>query len=120
VEDEEDLRELYQDILTHSGYRVATAENGRAALDLIKATDEMFDLIVSDTIMPVMGGVELFESLRHDHPELKLLLMSGYSGDRAGRPNPLLNEVDLLAKPFSMKVFTAKIRHLLDEFPAFS
>jgi CheY-like chemotaxis protein len=117
VEDDEDLRNLYQDILNDSGYRVLTAENGRTALDLIETTNERFDLIISDAIMPIMGGIELFESLQTIRPELKLLLMSGYEGGRVDRPNALPH-VDLLAKPFRMKVFTAKVRHLLDEVSA--
>ena len=113
VEDDADLRELYEDVLKEYGYQVATAENGRVGLDLIESSSEGFDLVVSDSIMPVMGGVELFESLQRTHPLLKLLLISGYAGSRVD-PLKTLHGVDLLSKPFPIKAFAAKIRQLLD------
>jgi CheY-like chemotaxis protein len=113
VEDEEDLRELYQEVLTELGYRVFTAENGRRALDIIESAQEPFDLIVSDTMMPMMGGIELFESLQLVRPHLKLLLISGNAGDRKNH-SEVIRRVDLLAKPFSMDVFSAKVRELLE------
>jgi PAS domain S-box-containing protein len=116
VEDGDDLRDLYQDTLANLGYRVATAENGRVALDLISATGEAFDLVVSDTIMPVMGGIELLESLQRLRPGQKLLLLSGYAGGQVEHP-ATLPQVELLVKPFAMKVLAAKVRHLLDDVP---
>ena len=112
VEDDPDLRLLYEDVLSDLGYRVLTAENGREAMDLIETTNETLDMVISDTMMPVMGGVELFESLLRTRPQLKLLLMSGNAGDRLDHP-AVVRAVELLAKPFSMETFAAKVRQLL-------
>jgi two-component system, cell cycle sensor histidine kinase and response regulator CckA len=116
VEDDPDLLNLYKEILTELGYRISTAHNGREALALIETERETFELIVSDTMMPVMGGIELFESLRRIRPQLKLLLMSGNAADPLDQPEAVRG-VDLLAKPFSMEAFSAKVRQLMDAVP---
>jgi len=68
--------------------------------------------VISDTMMPMMGGVELFEWVLRTRPQLKLLLMSGNAGDRLDHP-AAIREVEMLAKPFSMEAFAGKVRELL-------
>ena len=113
VDDDPDLRDLYQDALRERGYHVLTAANGREALSLIEAGEEIFDLVVSDSKMPIMGGIELFEALRRIRPRLKLLLMSGNVGDGLSN-SETVSDVDLLSKPFSIEAFSAKVRQLMD------
>jgi len=104
------------DAVSECGYHVLTASNGREVLSLIEASEEIFDLVVSDAMMPIMDGIELFESLRRIRPQLKLLLISGNVGDRLSNSDTVSN-VDLLSKPFPIKAFSAKVRQLLDDAP---
>jgi nitrogen-specific signal transduction histidine kinase/CheY-like chemotaxis protein len=116
VEDDPDLRQLYEDVLSDLGYIVSTAVNGREAVDFIENAKGAPDLVISDNTMPVMGGIELFELLRQTKPELSLLLMSGNAGERAEHPEAI-RHVELLDKPFSMADFAAKVRQILDQRP---
>ncbi|MHA1420146.1 MAG: PAS domain S-box protein, partial [Candidatus Heimdallarchaeaceae archaeon] len=76
VEDDEDVREITKMMLENHGYIVITAENGKKALSLY---DDSFDLVLTDIIMPVMGGEKLIERLLKINPQVKCLAMTGYS-----------------------------------------
>ena len=76
VEDDEDVREITKIMLENYGYVVVTAENGKIALDLY---NNSFDLVLTDIIMPVMGGEKLIEKLLEINPQIKCLAMTGYS-----------------------------------------
>ena len=76
VEDDEDVREITKMMLENHGYIVVTAENGKKALELYSDT---FDLVLTDIIMPVMGGEKLIKKLLKINPQIKCLAMTGYS-----------------------------------------
>ena len=76
VEDDEDVREITKIVLENYGYVVVTAENGKIALDLY---NNSFDLVLTDIIMPVMGGEKLIEKLLEINPQIKCLAMTEYS-----------------------------------------
>ena len=113
VEDEESVRRLVQQVLEMHGYRVSVVSNGAAALALPSTTT--FDLALTDVIMP--GGVsgrDLAERLRVSAPGLKVIYMSGYTGELAGRGLELREGVNFLQKPFGPAPLLRCVRACLD------
>ena len=113
VEDEAAVRALAVRVLSEAGYTVLPAPSGRAALDLL-AAGETVDAVLTDVVMPDMGGGELAERLRELAPTLPILYMSGYTGTDVLRRGFDERGVPFLQKPFSPASLTAGIRHLLD------
>jgi len=112
VEDEKGIRELAGRFLTNNGYTVLAAGNGAEALDLARHHTSPVDLLVTDMVMPKLDGRELVRLLRQSVPQMKVLLISGYS-HQAGRDNGL-EETPYLSKPFSMEQLMRKVREVLD------
>jgi CheY-like chemotaxis protein len=111
VEDRADLRRLERSALEQAGYRVLEAEDGMAALEVAEIHPGRVDLVVTDLVMPRLGGLELAERLRAQRPEVRVLLVSGYPDDPARlgrRPEPPLE------KPFGLRDFVARVRAVLD------
>ena len=102
VEDDETLREFIIHSLHVSGYKVISAENGLSALKKIENgnTEQSIDLIVSDIVMPNMGGIELIKRLREKYPKVKAILITGYPIDQDKKLNSLEKDIYLLKKPF--------------------
>ncbi len=113
VEDEAALRELCETILSRLGYRVSVAENGLEALRLVQEQGFEADLVVSDVIMPDMGGAEMVERLRRTRPGLRVLYMSGYPDDAIAPHGVLAPGTPLLQKPFSERALAVKVRETL-------
>jgi CheY-like chemotaxis protein len=113
VEDEPGVRRLVSEIFERAGYHVRTAAHGREALAHLDAAgaDASVALVVSDVVMPEMGGIELRALLRASRPALPVLLMSGYPAPAAG---PLGADTPLLAKPFRPDDLLRAARALLD------
>jgi signal transduction histidine kinase/ActR/RegA family two-component response regulator len=113
VEDEADVRELTCEFLKVSGYSVLSACNGIEALELLTRYTGRIHLALSDVIMPKMGGLELIERLRAVRPDIKVMLMSGYSEYSTGPKDPALAHVPILQKPFSRPSLITRIRETL-------
>jgi PAS domain S-box-containing protein len=114
AEDEPAVRELSQLILSDLGYQVLVAGNGAEALALYQApTTPKIDLLVTDVIMPEMGGRELAESLRMLNPELKILFVSGYTAETDWVSRALAKNTHFLPKPFTAAVLGQKVHDLL-------
>jgi two-component system cell cycle sensor histidine kinase/response regulator CckA len=111
AEDEDALREVVCEILRRAGYRVLGAENGQVALDLFRKSGEQVNALVTDLMMPVMGGIELAEKVLRLRPRLPILYVSGYSDHKFER-GPL---TELLEKPFQPAVLLRILRRVLDE-----
>ncbi len=115
VEDEAAVRDLEHLILSEQGYRVLTATNGEEALRVASQHEGHIDLLLTDVVMPQMGGTELAERLRRLRPDLKILFTSGYTEDaifqNAG-PDP---EMAFIPKPFQPSEFARKVRDTLGE-----
>jgi PAS domain S-box-containing protein len=120
VEDEAIVRDIACRILERQGYRVLEAEHGRAALLLSDQCAEPIDLVLTDVVMPEMGGRELAEHLRARRPQLKVLFMSGYTEHVVTRHGVMLAGAGFIAKPFAGGTLARQVRALLDEAPPYS
>ena len=114
VEDEDQLRAVARTILERHGYRVLEAPNGREALERYAGSEEAIELLLTDVVMPVMGGRELAESMLASRPELKVLYMSGYTEDVAIVQSAVEPGVTLLQKPFTPERLLTRVREALD------
>ena len=112
VEDERAVRDLIDRQLTRAGYRVVTAEDGTVALARF-ADAGPFDLLVTDLVMPRLGGFELARRLRLQQPDLPVLIVSAHAED-PGEPGALrFAGGEFLAKPFARDELLAKVADLL-------
>jgi signal transduction histidine kinase/GAF domain-containing protein len=114
VEDDDQVRMIVHAILARSKYNVLLARDGSEALALSAEHPTTIHLLLTDTVMPRMGGRELAERLRPMRPGIKVLFMSGYTEDVA-LPHDASETGDaFLAKPITPDVLLAKVRELLD------
>ena len=116
VEDEEAVREAAAEYLTLRGYTVMQAENGIAALQIAQRFQGGIDLVISDVVMPGMGGPELASRLRPLRPQTRVLYVSGYTEATALQRNGA-PDFDFLQKPFTLNALGRKARELLDNRP---
>jgi PAS domain S-box-containing protein len=114
VEDEVEVRRVARAILEHAGYQVVEAVNGAEALELLLDGDAPVKLVVSDVVMPRMGGRELRDALRTRQPSLPVLLFSGYTPDLLLEREHLEAGAEVLSKPFTAGALLARARQLLD------
>ncbi len=114
VEDEQLVRNLTREILVRNGYQVLEAADGQEALSLAAGYDGPIHLMLTDVVMPRMSGRELVEQLLPARPDMRVLYVSGYSEEAIARQGQLTPGIELLPKPFTPGVLTAKIREILD------
>lgn len=113
AEDNDDLRDLVVRALSEDGHDITEAADGAAALDQLKKADVEFDLLLSDIKMPVMDGIALALATGRDHPNVAIMLMTGYA-DQRERTHGLDALVrDVIAKPFSLEQIKAAVRGVL-------
>lgn len=115
VEDEEGIRVLTNEFLSAQGYTVLHAMDGNEALRIAEGHEDLIHLLVTDVVMPNLGGKELAHRLRKVRPEMKVLFMSGYPEHPA-----LSNEASdqpeiILQKPFLLDVLGHRVRSVLDQ-----
>jgi CheY-like chemotaxis protein len=114
VEDDAALRALALDVLRESGYTVLEARDGREALLVLDRHPGPIHLLLTDVVMPRMGGRALAERLAALRPEMAVLYMSGYSEMAVARDGVLDPGTAFLAKPFSPARLAGKVREVLD------
>ncbi len=114
VEDEETVRHYTRTVLVNNGYAVIDAPGGREALAAIQSRKCKVDLLVTDVVMPQMSGKELAQELLIQCPEMKVLFISGYTGDAIVHHGILDPGIQFMQKPFDSKELLAKIREILD------
>ncbi|MHB9061020.1 MAG: response regulator [Desulfobacteria bacterium] len=114
VEDEETLRKLASEILQANGYTVLAAENGEEALRRLHNSPGIPNLLVTDVVMPRMGGRELSDRIKAVYPGTRVLYMSGYTDNAIVHHGVLDPGVSYLQKPFSPKTLARKVREVLD------
>jgi PAS domain S-box-containing protein len=113
VEDEAAVRRLTARILRREDYTVLEAGDGVDALEVAARHEGPIDLLITDVVMPRMGGREAAERLTAARPDLKVLFMSAYARDELGPHGLLVPGLVLLHKPFEIQDLTAKVRALL-------
>jgi len=118
AEDEAPVRALAVLALKAQGYTVLEAGDGLEALKAAAGREKEITLLITDVIMPKMGGRELAERLQSRHPGIKVLFTSGYADDFGPRGGSAGQELRFLPKPFTPSVLLHKVRALLDSRPA--
>jgi CheY-like chemotaxis protein len=113
VEDGEALREVLQRVLESFGYRVLVAKDGREALEVSGGHDGPIHLVVTDVVMPNMGGRELALELWKARPNTRVLFMSGYNEDSIIQQGLRKSTVGFIGKPFPPDVLARKVKEML-------
>jgi two-component system cell cycle sensor histidine kinase/response regulator CckA len=115
VEDEPSLRDLACDVLQAQGYAVVSASNGQDGLDAVREhKGSPIRLVVTDIIMPIMGGKVMAEKLKKAYPDLKILFTSGYTDNAITNHGVLEKGIEFLPKPYTPATLARKVRELLD------
>jgi CheY-like chemotaxis protein len=114
VEDDEEVRKVALRILRRNGYHVLEAANGADALRVCEAAGSGVDLVVTDIVMPEMGGSELAERIREKQPDARILFTSGFTEDAAVRQSFLQPGEAFIEKPFTPATLAKKAREVLD------
>jgi two-component system, cell cycle sensor histidine kinase and response regulator CckA len=117
AEDEPSVRELIRKILTEQGHTVLAARNGREALELAQGHEGPIQLVLSDVVMPEMGGSEFVRALVDLRPSIKVLYVSGYPNDEVLHRG-IAQSATFVAKPFAPDDLIRKVREVLDAEPA--
>ncbi len=117
VEDEGNLRRLARQYLETQGYKILEAEDGAAALQIVAGHRGKIDLLLTDVIMPGMNGRELAVHITAQHPDIRVLYMSGYTENAIGHNGTLDAGINLLQKPFSLPALKERVREVLDSEP---
>jgi len=112
AEDESGVRQLACEVLRSAGYMVIEAKDGVEAIELAKKHEGKIELLLTDLVMPKMSGQELAERLRNQYPELRVLLMSGYSEYSHGKQQAAGSHA-MLQKPFTLQALAEKVREIL-------
>jgi len=108
------VREMVGMVLRELGYTVHEAANGEEALLVIEQTGKQnIDLLITDLVMPRMGGKELAARMQASHPKTKILFISGYTGELVISQGELDPGTDFLQKPFVPSVLARKVREIL-------
>jgi two-component system cell cycle response regulator CpdR len=110
AEDEESLRSLVARALSQDGHAVVTATDGAEALDVLTREQGGFELLLTDIRMPIMDGIALALAAARDHPNLAILLMTGYADQRERASNLEALIHDVIAKPFSLTTIRNAVR----------
>jgi two-component system, cell cycle sensor histidine kinase and response regulator CckA len=113
VEDEAGVRDLAREYLQMSGYTVIVAEDGHTALELAAMHAGQIHLLMTDVVMPGIGGHELAERVMKLRPEIKVLYMSGYTDQAVTQHGVLGQDAALLQKPFTLAALASKLREIL-------
>ncbi|MCG8590220.1 MAG: response regulator [Proteobacteria bacterium] len=114
VEDEASVRRLVRRVLEENGYRVIEASDGREGLELGRAHSGDIDLLVSDLVMPHMGGLELARRLRDVRSSLRFLFLTGYADDRTIAEERDWPSAHFLQKPIAWDRLLSEVRRALD------
>jgi two-component system, cell cycle sensor histidine kinase and response regulator CckA len=109
------VRAVAVESLNRYGYHVLEATDGESALKLIRDDTRPIHLLLTDVIMPRMGGNQLAERFRALSPVTKVLFMSGYTDESVSRYGVLKPGLALLHKPFSPEALARKVREVLDK-----
>jgi len=114
AEDNHDVRVYVRDILREYGYKTIEVEDGQEAVNTFRRLQDKIDLAIVDVVMPKKNGKEVFTEIMGINPNMRLLFMSGYTGDVVFDKGVLDTEKNFLAKPFAPEDLLVRVRELLD------
>lgn len=114
VEDQADLRALIEEVLKKQGYKVLAAGSGEEAVRIAASTDGSIDMLLTDVVMPRMGGQQLSEIVRSKNPRVRVIFMSGYTNNALLHSGSLYPGTSFLQKPFTPDVLLRKVREVLN------
>jgi PAS domain S-box-containing protein len=114
VEDEAAVRSSARRLLERHGYQVVEARHGRDALRILEEGERTIDLVITDLVMPEMGGREMVERVRARHPAMKVLFMSGYSERAVTSDGAMPAGTGFVEKPFTVDQLIRRTREILD------
>lgn len=115
VEDQDGIRDIVRESLRRNGYKVLIANDGDEALQMAAAYPDPIHLLITDLVMPNIGGRELAQRLTPQRPAMKVLFMSGYSEQSALEIEATSKSAQVLQKPFSLDALARNVRRVLDE-----
>ncbi len=115
MEDEEIVRTLISKILKKQGYQLIEVQNAGEALLVCEEFKNTIHLLISDIVMPHMNGIVLAERLKKEKPNMKVLLISGYSDEIISSRGKIRPDFSLLQKPFEPEALSKKVREILDQ-----
>jgi CheY-like chemotaxis protein len=118
VEDDDAARSAIGETLRRMNYHVILAEDGARALESFDAAGDRIALVISDVVMPHMGGMELFRELRKRKPDVRALLVTGYPLGNDTRELLEAGNAGWIQKPFDSRTLGARIRRMLRPRPA--
>ncbi|HZH34453.1 MAG TPA: response regulator [Pyrinomonadaceae bacterium] len=118
VDDEEAVRDSTSEILELCGYQVIQAKNGYEAISVYENEGDNIDLVITDVVMPRMGGESLVNYLSFTHPQKRVLYMSGYTGNIMGNQDVPASSANFIQKPFTLEDLAQKVREVLDSSQA--
>lgn len=113
VDDDDSILDVNREILETLGYKVLIAQSGEQALGIYESHHEKIDLIILDFVMPGMDGEETFTALKAINPELRVLIISGYSVHERVRDLLAKGCRGFLQKPFRMSDLASKVREII-------
>jgi CheY-like chemotaxis protein len=114
VDDDDSIRNMILDTLKPLGYTMLEASCAVEALELSNFFANKIDLVLSDIIMPGMNGPQLVEAIKENQPNIKVIMMSGYTDNAITQQGALQNNYTLLSKPLLPTTIAVKIRNILD------
>ncbi|HEY6554314.1 MAG TPA: PAS domain S-box protein, partial [Vicinamibacteria bacterium] len=114
IEDERSLRDLLGETLEGAGYTVLVADDGAKALQIADEYEGAIELIVTDVIMPGFTGRQAAEKIKASRAEVRILFISGYTGDALASRGVVEPQAILLSKPFTSDALLRKVREVLD------
>jgi CheY-like chemotaxis protein len=115
VEDEDTIRHLTVRMLKSLGYNVLEARHGGEALLIGERYEKKIDMVLTDVVMPHIGGLELMKRLREVRNDFRVLYTSGFTEDRIIDHGIGSHKVPFLMKPYTRQALSRKIREVLDE-----
>lgn len=114
VDDDQAMLDFLSKALTKSGHDVTTKDNGKDALNILQS-DQEFDLILSDVIMPGIDGIELSKEAAKLLPKLKIMFITGFSAVALGDKNPKKTGKTVITKPFHLSELVAQVEKILTD-----
>jgi two-component system, cell cycle sensor histidine kinase and response regulator CckA len=114
VEDDESVRELVRLMLEGRGYAVLTVEDAEEAARVCRERPGEVDLLLTDVVMPEVGGRDLAERLAEISPSMRILFMSGYSDEAVYGHGEISPNAAFIEKPFTERTLAGKVREVLD------